>query len=373
MGHIGVKGLYNAVDGLPLDDSSYHSCDICARANIKCSPFPKQSSHRATRLLERIHCDICSPLPPSYGNFSYYILFIDCYSRFITLFLMKTRNKALSLFTQFQTTAENFCGVKVKTLRVDNAPELIQGQMENYCKTKGITYEKTVPDSPPQNSVAERTNLTICSMAHAMLIDANLRDFFWPFAVLTATHIKQRVPHSSLPQGITPFHLWFKTRPNLSYLRPFGTKCTTRVITNHLTKFQARGETGRLLGYAKDAKGYLIWVPYPDDRGGSVKVRRDVTFHDYPPPSPSPDVPHHYLPLWSNVEFPDRLTPSTEGENSQTPLHSTQRSSSTTQQRPARHHTTCTSPLATNKSAPQSNSTSENHATTIPVHGLHPF
>jgi hypothetical protein len=206
-----------------------------------------------------------------------------------------------------------------------------------------------------------------------MLIDANLRDFFWPFAVLTATHIKQRVPHSSLPQGITPFHLWFKTRPNLSYLRPFGTKCTTRVITNHLTKFQARSETGRLLGYAKDAKGYLIWVPYPDDRGGSVKVRRDVTFHDYPPPSPSPDVPHHYLPLWSNVEFPDRLTPSTEGENSQTLLHSTQRSSSTTQQRPARHHTTCTSPFATNKSAPQSNSTSENHATTIPVHGLHPF
>jgi hypothetical protein len=321
MGHIGVKGLHNAVDGLPLDDSSNDSCDVCARANIRRSPFPKQSLRRATRLLERIHCDICGPLPPSYGNFSYYILFIDCYSGYMTLFLMKTRNEALSLFTQFQTTAENFCGEKIVTLRVDNAPKLIQGQMETYCKTKGITYEKTIPDSPPQNGVAERTNLTICSMACAMLIDANLRDFFWPFAVLTATHIKQRVPHSSLPQGITPFHLWFKTRPNLSYLRPFSTTCTTCIISNHLTKFQARGETGRLLGYANNAKGYLIWVPYPDNRGGSVKVRRDVTFYNYPSPSPSPDVPLHYLPLWNNIDFPDCLTPPSETENTQSAPH----------------------------------------------------
>jgi hypothetical protein len=64
---------------------------------------------------------------------------------------MKSRNEALSLFTQFQTMAENFSGENVKLLRVDNAPELVQGQMEQYCKTKGITYEKPIPDSPPQN------------------------------------------------------------------------------------------------------------------------------------------------------------------------------------------------------------------------------
>ena len=46
--------------------------------------------------------------------------------------------------------------------------------MEEYCKAHGITYEKTIPDSPPQNGVAERTNLTVATMARAMLIDANL-------------------------------------------------------------------------------------------------------------------------------------------------------------------------------------------------------
>jgi hypothetical protein len=223
---------------------------------------------------------------------------------------MKNRSEALALFTQFKTTAETFTGERIKLLRVDNAPELVHGQMQSYCHTQGITYEKTVPDSPPQNGVAERTNRTICSMARAMLIDANLRDYFWPFAVLAATHIKQRVPHASLPNNTTPFELWFHHRPDLSHLRPFGTQCTTRIISNHQFKFEPRGETGRFLGYAKESKGYLIWVPNLDNNGGSLKVRRNVVFHDFPKPSPSPNVPHHYVPLWKDIAFPDRLNPS---------------------------------------------------------------
>ena len=309
MGHIGVKGLQAAVDGLQFDDSTAPSCEICARANIQRTPFPAHSSRRASRLLEHIHCDICGPLPNSYGNFSYYILFIDCYSRFISLFLMKSRNKALSLFIQFKTTAEKFLGNNITILRVGNAPELILGQMEKYCKTNGVAYEKTVPDSPPQNGVAERSNLTICSMARTMLLDANLHDFFWPFAVLTAAHIKQRVPHSSLPSGTTPFELWFHHRPNLSHLRPFGTHCTTRILSNSLSKFQPRGESGRFLGYASDAKGYLIWVPNEVNNGGTVKIRRDVIFHDFPSLPVTPTLPPHFLPLWQDVSFPDCIAP----------------------------------------------------------------
>jgi hypothetical protein len=223
---------------------------------------------------------------------------------------MKTRNEVLSLFIQFQTAAEKFCNEKITLLRVDNAPKLVQGQMQAYCRAHGIAYEKTVPDSPPQNSVAERANLTICSMARAMLIDADLHDFFWLFAVLTAVHIKQRVPHASLPPNTTPFKLWFKHRPDLSHLRPFGMRCTSCIIANHLTKFHPRGEAGRFLGYANDAKGYLIWVTNPENNAGTLKVRRDVIFHDLPAPEPSSNVPNKYLPLWEDVNFPSHLSPS---------------------------------------------------------------
>jgi hypothetical protein len=234
---------------------------------------------------------------------------------------MKNRNEALSLFIQFKTAAEKFCNKPIKILRVDNAPELILGQMAEYCKAQGISYEKTVPDSPPQNGVAERSNLTICSMARAMLLDANLRDYFWPFAVLTASHIKQRVPHSSLPTGVTPFQLWFGHRPNLSHLRPFGTPCTTRIISSHLSKFDPRGESGRLLGYASDSKGYLIWVSNPDGSGGSVKIRRDVTFHNLTTPTPSPTLSPEYSPLWEDIPFPSRIQPPTTVNSSPSPRY----------------------------------------------------
>ena len=165
MGHIGVKGLRSAVEGISFDDSTCDSCTICAKANIKCSPFPSKASHRATQLLERIHCDICRPLPSSYSSFHYFILFICCHSRFIFVSLLKTRDEAYQNFVNFHSVSQNFSGQRIKILRVDNAPELIKGKLESYCKTASITYKKTVPDSPSQNNLAERSNLTLASMA----------------------------------------------------------------------------------------------------------------------------------------------------------------------------------------------------------------
>ena len=282
MGHIGVKGLRSAVDGLTSDDSNHHSCVICAEANIKRSPFPDKASHPATRVLERIHCDICGPFPPSYGSFRYFILFICCQSRYISLYLMKSRDEAYQHFTTFRAASEKFCRQNISILRVDNAPELIKGKLEALCKNEGITYEKTVPDSPSQNGVAERCNLTLVSMTRAMLLDANLSAWFWPFAIRTAVHIKNRVPHSNLPPHVTPFQYWYGHRPNLSYMRLFGSHCTSRILSNHTTKLEPRGESGRFLGYPSDAKGYLVWIPGPNGRGGSIKTRRDVTFHGFP-------------------------------------------------------------------------------------------
>jgi hypothetical protein len=124
-------------------------------------------------------------------------------------------------------------------------------------------------------------------------LDANLCDYFWPFSVLAAVHIKQHVPHASLPTHTTLFELWFQRHTELSHLHPFGLRCTTHIISNNLTKFEAHGESGRFLGYARDAKGYLIWATNPNNNAGTHKVRRDVIiFHDFTDPVVSADEAH---------------------------------------------------------------------------------
>lgn len=149
MGHIDVKGLNSAVYGISSDNSTWPSCTICACTNIKHTPFPSNSNCCASCPLEHVHCDIARPLPHSYGNYLYYIVFVDCFSCNISLFFMRTRDKASSYLTEFRSCAENFTGERLTILHVDNAPELTHGKMEEICKTHGITFEKAIPHSPP--------------------------------------------------------------------------------------------------------------------------------------------------------------------------------------------------------------------------------
>lgn len=277
------------------DDTMDGTCEVCARANIKRSPFPSKARRRATKPLERIHSDICGPLPYGHGRFRYFILIIDCYSRFTWEFPLILKSDAFPRYLEFEARAENQLDSKVKAIRVDNAPELISGEMKTHLKKKGVTYERTVPNSSAQNGVAERANWTVCAMARAMLIDSDMSDYFWPFAVQAAVHIKNRVPHSALDTNKTPFEILFKHKPDVSHIRPFGCPVVFRNLkSDDLQKFAPRGINGRFIGYSRDAKGYLIWVP----ETRQVFVRRDVTFLDMPK---LPDVLPEQSTLWEDI------------------------------------------------------------------------
>jgi hypothetical protein len=137
-----------------------------------------------------------------------------------------------------------------------------------------------------------------------MLIDANLSDWYWPFAVQAAVHIKNRVPHANLPPHKTPFEFWHDHKPNLSHLRLFGSACTSRILASSLSKFEPRGESAIFLGYAQNARGYILWVPEPSGHGGSIKIRRDVSFHGFPTPTHNNDL----SPLWEDISTHQRTT-----------------------------------------------------------------
>src|SRR6266576_786773 len=148
-----------------------------------------------------------------------------------------------------------------------------------------------------------------------MLLNVNLHNFFWPFTILAALHIKQHIPHSALPIRTTPFKLWFNHCPNLSHLQPFRIKCTAHIITDYHLKFQPYGEAGHFLGYTNDTKGYLVWVQNPDANSGTLKIQRDIIFHKSPNVMLLPSVPNIYHPLWKDIDFPSCLNPHNESEN----------------------------------------------------------
>nr|GEW63236.1 zinc finger, CCHC-type [Tanacetum cinerariifolium] len=79
-----------------------------------------------------------------------------------------------------------------------------------------IIHETTTPYTPQQNGVAERKNRALKEMVNSMLSYSGLSDGFWGEAMLTACYLLNRVPNKR--NMTTPYELWYKKRPNLTFL-----------------------------------------------------------------------------------------------------------------------------------------------------------
>ena len=141
MGHINekaVKSLPEHADGVNIDhNSEWKPCDACISANIK-RHVSRASPERAKSLLEKVSSDICGPIKPaSYGGSRYFITFIDNYSRWATLVLLKTRDELYPAFKNWLTNQETQIGQKLRRFHCDNAKEYLSGNISDLFKEKG--------------------------------------------------------------------------------------------------------------------------------------------------------------------------------------------------------------------------------------------
>ena len=81
-------------------------------------------------------------------------------------------------------------------------------------------------------------------MARTILHENNFPNYFWAEAVNTSYYILNRVLiRSSLDK--TPYELWKKTKPNISYFEVFGSKCFILNTKDNLGKLMQN----LMLGY----------------------------------------------------------------------------------------------------------------------------
>ena len=140
-----------------------------------------------------IHTDVCGPMRnESFGGSRYFITFIDDYSRYSTVYILKRKSEALEYFKTYEKSCLTQLGYQVRSLRSDNGGEYVSQEFESYLKERGIKHETTSPHSPQQNGVAERKNRTLCEAARSMLNHAGLPTSYWAEAVSTANYCQNR-------------------------------------------------------------------------------------------------------------------------------------------------------------------------------------
>jgi len=272
LGHISfnnVKRLSENHPEIAIHGSwSNPTCVSCVATKQTHIPNHLPSTPITTVLLELIHTDLAGPMKiPSLGGARYFLLFIDDYTRYTTVFTIHQKSETFSKFKEYTALVENYHNRKIKAVRSDNGGEYTSDSFSTYLRNSGISHEKTAPYSPEQNAVSERANRTLIGRAKAMILEHKMNDHLWGEAIHTAVYLKNWSPTRS--KHSTPYQLWTGQRPNFSHLIPFGIQAFSPIPKAKRSKWEKNGEECRVLGY-EGTNQYRVLV------GSKIKIVRDI-------------------------------------------------------------------------------------------------
>ncbi|GJZ79755.1 retrotransposon protein, putative, ty1-copia subclass [Tanacetum coccineum] len=229
-------------------DESFDQCVSCLSGKRKSFPHRPE---RATDLLGIIHTDVCGPLRHvSRQGASYFITFMDDYSRYGYVYLLNHKHEVFKTFKVFKNEVENQLGKTIKALRSDRGGKYISQEFKEYLKACGIVQQLTPPYTPQHNGVSERRNRTLLDMVRSMMNLTTLPLSFWDYALESATRILNMVPTKK--------------------------GCEALVKRDTPDKLQQRSVKCIFIGYPKETMGYYFYFP-PENK---IVVARYAEFFE---------------------------------------------------------------------------------------------
>lgn len=135
---------------------------------------------------------------------------------------------------------------------------LYQYEFEYYCEEHVIIRQSTIANTPQQNVVDERHNISLQQMERAMLDARNILNTFWVEVVHTLVHILKKA-HFRPNNDKTPYERWHGKPTKINHFKVFGSKCYIKNNDDNLGKFDARDDEGIFLGYSTKSKGYKCY------------------------------------------------------------------------------------------------------------------
>jgi len=105
----------------------------------------------------------------SLGGALYFVTFIDDYSIYSTVYLLKRKSDMITCFQAYKALVENQTSHKVKIICTDNGTEYTSHALKKICTDSGILHQLIATYTSQQNDVAKRKNRTLVESAQCML------------------------------------------------------------------------------------------------------------------------------------------------------------------------------------------------------------
>ena len=195
LGHNNVEDIYKLKDhavGQKLSEHNLTNCETCQLNKSKKLPVPKHSGTRASEAFENVHTDMLGPIQPeAVDGHRYAIGFVDSYSSYQKLYVLRSRDEAFEKAEQF------FADIgQPGTLVCDGAGEYVSNDIKQLCRQKGFRLEFSAPYTPQENGNVEMNWETITPMARCLLKQSGLEKEYGPYALNMASEIKNFCLHS---------------------------------------------------------------------------------------------------------------------------------------------------------------------------------
>jgi len=309
LAHLHPAAMRSLIDRFNDLDAT-RMCDVCLQAKHK-QKFIRTKVQRTTRPFELVHSDTCGPFSiPTKGGHLHYILFVDDYTRWTTIYLLpdKKQDTSIAAYQHYQAKVDAR-GYNIKRFQCNNG----RGEFDNrlfrqLLATRGTALEFCPPYAHHKNGVAERMIRMITEKARAMILDSQAPLEFWGEAINTAVYLHQRLPTKGLTKRDdrdgykapyeTPYemlHSYGKpefdkppdnpTQMKISYKAPldhlhrFGCYVSRLIPEKQITdkKLWPRSKACMMVGYVHDSTTlWRIWDP----EHNTVKDQSDVIFDE---------------------------------------------------------------------------------------------
>jgi transposase InsO family protein len=251
-------------------------CVSCQLGKQPALPFQNNES-MSTGIFDLIHSDVWGPSPiNSLGGSRYFVVFVDDYSRYSWVFLMRSRDELLNIYRNFANMVKTQFSKTIKVFRSDNARELTQHAFEHILYSHGTVHQFSCPGTSQQNGRAERKLRHILDTVRALLLSSKVPVPFWGEAVLTAAHAINRIPSPTISNQ-TPYERLFGSPPHYQHLRSFGSACFVLLQPHEHNKLEPRSRLCCFLGYGETQKGYRCYDPIAH----RLRISRHVVFWEH--------------------------------------------------------------------------------------------
>jgi histone deacetylase 1/2 len=128
-------------------------CDACQKGKNHQLPYPRSSSI-SSHPFELVFSNVWGPAPTSVGQKNYYVSFIDDYSKFTWIYMLRFKSEVFQCFRDFQNMVEHQFDKKILAVQSDWGGEY--QSLHSFFQRLGITHQVSCPHAHQQNGAAER-------------------------------------------------------------------------------------------------------------------------------------------------------------------------------------------------------------------------